>query len=94
MTGTASSIGQYDQSMTRRITVSLPDELVAAATTAVRAGRAASVSAYVAEALTEKVAGETLEQFLADWRERAGEPTPEDNAWAERALGARDSAAT
>ena len=52
----------------------------------------ASVSAYVADALTEKVAGETLEQFLADWRKRAGEPTPEDNAWAERALGARDSA--
>ncbi len=85
---------EYDQSMTRRITVSLPDDLVAAVTAAVQAGRAASVSAYVAEALTQKVAGETLEQFLADWRERAGEQTPEDNAWAERALGARDSAAT
>lgn len=40
--------GEYDQSMTRRITVSLPDHLVDAAAAAVEDGRVASVSAYVA----------------------------------------------
>jgi len=79
--------------MTRRITVSLPDHLVDAAAAAVEDGRAASVSAYVAEALAEKASGETFEQFLADWRHRVGEPTPEETAWAELALGGRGSAA-
>ena len=45
--------------MSTRITVSLPDELVAAATAAVAAGQAASVSAYVAIALREKSARES-----------------------------------
>jgi Arc/MetJ-type ribon-helix-helix transcriptional regulator len=85
--------GEYDQSMTRRITVSLPDDLVDAATTAVRDGRAASVSAYVAEALAEKADGETMGQFLADWRERVGTPTPEETSWAERAFDGRGSTA-
>ena len=67
--------GGYDQSMTRRITVSLPDHLVDQAVAAVEAGRATSVSAYVAEALTEKAARETLADFLADWRDKAGPPT-------------------
>jgi Arc/MetJ-type ribon-helix-helix transcriptional regulator len=84
---------QYDQSMTRRITVSLPDHLVDAATAAVREGRASSVSAYVAEALAEKSSAETLEQFLSDWRERVGASTPEETAWAERALGVTPPAA-
>jgi len=79
--------------MTRRITVSLPDHLVDAAAAAVEDGRAASVSAYVAEALAEKASGETFEQFLADWRHRVGEPTPEETAWAELALEGRGSAA-
>lgn len=78
--------------MTRRITVSLPDHLVDAAAAAVEEGRVASVSAYVAEALAEKAAGETFEQFLADWRGRVGEPTPEETAWAEAALGGRGTA--
>ena len=73
--------------MTTRITVSLPEHLVDAATEAVRAGRAASVSAYVAEALAEKAARESLDGFLADWREQLGPPTPEETDWAEQALG-------
>jgi Arc/MetJ-type ribon-helix-helix transcriptional regulator len=73
--------------MTTRITVSLPEHLVDAATEAVRAGRVASVSAYVAEALADKAGRESLEGFLADWREQIGPPTPDETEWAERALG-------
>lgn len=80
--------------MTRRITVSLPDHLVEAAAAAVEDGRATSVSAYVAEALVAKASGETLEQFLTDWRRRVGAPTPEETDWAERALGGPGSART
>ena len=94
MTGTASPIGQYDQSMTRRITVSLPDRLVELATAAVREGRAASVSAYVAEALAEKASGESFDGFLAEWRQRVGKSTPEETAWAERALAGGESTST
>jgi len=85
---------EYDRSMTRRITVSLPDHLVEAATMAVAQGRARSVSAYVAEALAEKTSGETMESFLADWRQRVGDPTAEETAWAEGALGGGGAAAT
>ena len=83
---------QYDESMTRRITVSLPDHLVEAATAAVEEGRAASVSAYVAEALTEKAARETLADFLADWREQVGPESSEEDGWAQSVLGLDDRA--
>lgn len=73
---------EYDLRMTRRITVSLPDHLVEQAAAAVREGRASSVSAYVAAAMTEMSGREPLEQVLADWRAEVGPPSPEDKAWA------------
>lgn len=82
---------EYDQSMTSRITVSLPAGLVDAANEAVKAGRATSVSAYVAEALADKAGREQLETFLADWREQVGPPSSEETAWAEHALGMREA---
>lgn len=78
---------EYDQSMTRRITVSLPDHLVDAAVMAVESGHAASVSAYVAEALAEKSGREGISALLADWRAEVGPPTSEETEWAQRALG-------
>ncbi len=72
--------------MSTRITVSLPDELVAAATAAVAAGRAASVSAYVANALREKADRESVADVLADWRADAGPLSAEDEAWVQQAL--------
>ncbi len=83
--------------MTTTITVSLPDEQVAAATRAVDGGRADSVSAYVSAALAasakadqgkpEQRRGEPLADILAGWDAEAGPPSPEDDAWARRALG-------
>lgn len=78
---------EYDESMTTRITVSLPTALVDAANQAVKAGRAASVSAYVAQALAEKAERGSLEDFLADWRAQVGPSTTEETEWAERVLG-------
>jgi Arc/MetJ-type ribon-helix-helix transcriptional regulator len=73
--------------MTTKIAVSLPDELVAAARQAVAEGRAASVSAYVAEALAERRADEDLARLLDEMDAEHGPPTAEHFAWARRALG-------
>lgn len=78
---------EYDDRMNKRITVSLPEHLVAEATQAAASGRASSVSAYVAEALAEKSGRGSLDEFLADWRREVGPPTSEETAWAQRALG-------
>ncbi|UFN46421.1 hypothetical protein [Nocardioides okcheonensis] len=72
--------------MSTRITVSLPDELVASATAAVSAGEAASVSAYVASALREKSERESVADVLADWRASAEPLSAEDETWVEVAL--------
>lgn len=60
----------------KRITVSLPDELVAVANEAVEAGHARNVSALVAEALRDYSRRESLDQVLAGWN--AETPVPED----------------
>jgi Arc/MetJ-type ribon-helix-helix transcriptional regulator len=73
--------------MTTKIAVSLPDEQVAEARAAVAAGRAASVSAYVSEALGRRSADEELLALLAEDDERYGPPSAEDYARAREALG-------
>lgn len=74
---------------TVKITVSLPEELVARARLAVKAGTAPSISAYVADALRRQPF--TREEFLADLAESleltGGPPTPEEEAWAKSVLG-------
>lgn len=66
----------------RKITVSLPAELVERAEEAVSVGRVPSVSQYVAEAMDARESGETLDELLATM-----EPsTPESRAWARDVL--------
>jgi Arc/MetJ-type ribon-helix-helix transcriptional regulator len=72
--------------MTTKITVSLPDEQVAALKSAVRAGKGRSVSALVSEALAEHLPRETLSELLADLAREDGPPSDEDRAWAKQAL--------
>jgi Arc/MetJ-type ribon-helix-helix transcriptional regulator len=72
--------------MSTRITVSLPDDLVASAVAAVAAGRATSVSAYVAIALREKVDRESVAEVLADWRTEVGALRATDETWVQDAL--------
>lgn len=73
--------------MTTKIAVSLPDELVAQARAAVQEGRAASVSAYVAEALADRYRRRSLVQLLDDLDAELGPTGADDVAWAARALG-------
>jgi len=73
--------------MNKRITVSLPEHLVAEASAAADSGRASSVSAYVAEALAEKSGRDSLDDFLAEWRAEVGPATADESSWAEQALG-------
>ena len=75
-------------SMTReKIAITLPEEQVAAARRAVADGRAASVSAYISQALGRRDADEDLAVAIAEIYAEAGQPTRADRAWARRALG-------
>ncbi|MBX3274855.1 MAG: hypothetical protein KF729_31615 [Sandaracinaceae bacterium] len=57
-----------------KIAVSLPPEAVARARAAVQEGRAASVSAYVADALAEKAKLDDLASLLETMLEESGGP--------------------
>jgi Arc/MetJ-type ribon-helix-helix transcriptional regulator len=64
-----------------KIAITLPDEQLAAARQAVAAGRAASVSAYISQALARD-ADEEFSEDIAESYAEAGEPADEDEAWA------------
>ena len=83
-------MSRYDQSMTVKITVSLPDHLVEEARAAVADGRARSVSAYVASAMAARTPGKPLLELLEEWYAESGPPSEEDYAWARAALGLED----
>jgi antitoxin ParD1/3/4 len=72
--------------MTVKIAVSLPGELVADARAAVEAGRAASVSAYVADALRAKRSTKSLREVLDLLDAELGPAGPEAEAWAKEQL--------
>jgi Arc/MetJ-type ribon-helix-helix transcriptional regulator len=73
--------------MTTKIAISLPDQLVAEARSAVAVGAAASVSAYVAEALAQRSRRDSLVALLAELDDEFGPPDHEATAWAEEMLG-------
>jgi Arc/MetJ-type ribon-helix-helix transcriptional regulator len=74
--------------MTRRkIAITLPEEQVAAAHQAVADGRAASVSAYISQALARRSAEEEMAEAIAEIYAETGQPTEEERAWARRVLG-------
>lgn len=78
---------RYASGMTAKIAVSLPDEQVAAARRAVEEGRAASVSAYIAEAIRRREQEDGLASVLDDMDAEHGPPSTEDIDWARRTLG-------
>src|SRR5258708_34383539 len=73
--------------MTTKRAVSLPDELAEQARQAVREGRAASVSAYIADAMAQSARTRSITRLVADMRAEDGQPNEEDYTWARRALG-------
>ena len=73
-----------------KIAVSLPSRLAQRARQAVRQGRAASVSAYVASALEEKVKLDELSALLDEMLAESGGPLSlSERRAADRALGVR-----
>ncbi len=76
--------------MTRsKIAISLPKDQLARVHREVRAGRADSVSGYIAGVLAEDEKRQSLRALLRDLIEQHGEPTDEDVKWAARALAPR-----
>ena len=86
-----STSGQwYDAGMTRaKIAISLPKHQLARVHREIRAGRADSVSGYIAGVLAEQEKRDSLRTLLRDLIEQHGEPAPEDIKWAERMLPGR-----
>ena len=78
--------------MTTKITVSLPDEAVVAARKAVKEHRAASVPAYVANAL-DRTCGDQrpLNLLIAEMIAESGEPSPAAYRWADQVLASPDA---
>jgi hypothetical protein len=76
--------------MTRsKIAISLPKEQLVRVYREVRAGRADSVSSYIARVLEEDDRRQSLRALLRDLIEQHGEPATENIEWAERALPPR-----
>jgi len=73
--------------MRSRVTVTVDQAAVRSAEEAVAAGRAASVSAWVASAMSERARRETLADVLGDIRAELGPATDEETAWARSVLG-------
>ncbi|MBI3184937.1 MAG: ribbon-helix-helix protein, CopG family [Myxococcales bacterium] len=70
----------------RKLAVSVPSELVGAVEHEVRAGNAPSVSAFISDAVEEKLERDRLQEALDEvWRERP--MTRRERAWADRLLG-------
>jgi Arc/MetJ-type ribon-helix-helix transcriptional regulator len=72
--------------MKRKIAVSVPEELVAHIEREVKAGRAASVSAYVSEAVARMAGDNELIRVLDQMDEEYGPPSKEAEEWARRVL--------
>ena len=91
----SSSLGavvqRYDPGMTTKIAVSLPDHLVEHARAAVADGKAASVSAYVAQALQDRLDQEPLSDFFAMFDAEFGPPAEEHDGWARDVLARADA---
>ena len=80
----------YDAGMTKsKIAISLPKDQIARVHREVRAGRAGSVSGYIARVLAEQERRESLRELLQDLIKQHGEPAAKDIQWAERALDQR-----
>lgn len=76
--------------MTRaKIAISLPKDQLMRAHREIRAGRADSVSGYIAQVLAEHDKRESLRALLRDLIKQYGEPAAEDIKWARRALAPR-----
>jgi hypothetical protein len=75
-----------------KIAITLAPEQLAQAQAAVRAGRAPSVSAFIARAIERQAREDSLATLLRDLIDQHGEPSAKDKAWARRVLKRRKRA--
>ena len=76
--------------MTRsKIAISLPKDQLVRVHREIRAGRAESVSGYIARVLADDERRQSLRALLRDLIAQHGEPAAKDVKWAERALAPR-----
>jgi len=86
--GLSAASGMIAGMTTTKIAVSLPTGLVQRARRAVRSGRSASVSAYIASAVEEKATLEDLATLLREMLAKSGGPLTEvERRQADEALG-------
>lgn len=79
--------GEYDDRMQRsRVTITVRPEVLAAAGEAVARGHAPSLSAWVDQAMEEKVRRQALADLLAEMRAEAGPVTSAEDEWARQVL--------
>jgi hypothetical protein len=71
---------------TTKVAVSIASDALSRARKAVKDGRAKSLSAFVSDAVDEKVARDQLREILDEMNERLGKPSKADRAWAKRVL--------
>jgi hypothetical protein len=72
-----------------KIAITLSQEQLAQARSAVRAGRAASVSSYIARAIDRHGREESLAALVRELIVQHGKPSAKERAWAKRVLKRR-----
>ena len=73
-----------------KIAISLPEDTVARVRQAVRSGRAASASAYIAEAIRERVTRDDLADMLSGMLQETGGPlSAQERRHIDRELGTK-----
>ena len=70
-----------------KVALTIPAEVLSLAKKKVRAGRAKSLSAFVSEALDEKLCRDELSEILDSMDAAHGKPGKAARAWAKRVLG-------
>ncbi|WP_306366289.1 ribbon-helix-helix domain-containing protein [Nocardiopsis sp. CC223A] len=77
----------------RRITVSIPEEILAKVQKAVDSGQAASISAYITEIIRNQPDWADAELLAAEILAESGEPTAQDKEWVENVLSGGEASA-
>ncbi len=70
-----------------RVTITVRPEVLAAAGEAVAHGHASSLSAWVDQAMEEKLRRQALTDVLAEMRADVGPAAPAEDEWARQVLG-------
>jgi len=71
---------RYVVGMTKKIAISLPDSTIDKARRAVRGGRAANISNYIARLIDDATASETFDEMIAAWLAESGASQKEIDA--------------